>query len=344
MLPQRCGCGSTRDSVGGGRSAGTVRAVPVSVVIPCFNSLRFLPEAVDSVLAQTYADLDVVLVDDGGDDDLAGWAAGRGDARVRVVRQANAGVSAARNRGVAEACGDLVAFLDSDDTWEPGLVATLADRMASDPSLALAFSGYDVVDAEGRPTGRVHVVDWYGDVWERLVTDNPIAASAVMVRREVFTGLGGFRVNRDRFPIDVEDWELWLRIAERHPVAGVAEVLAHHRRHDSNSSSDVESLDAAYRHLLGVLFDGRTDERSAMRPAATAHCELLLAWHSLTDRHDADRAAGYLRSAERHHPAVRRTPEFWRARGATAAMAVLGPSGYGLVRDAGRRARRVFPR
>ena len=123
----------------------------VSVVIPCHNSLRYLPETLDSVLAQTFDDFEVVLVDDGGDDDLAGWLSGRPDERVRIVRQDNAGVSAARNRGIAESRGDLVAFIDSDDVWLPETLAELAACYDRDARIGLAYTGYDVIDAEGGP-------------------------------------------------------------------------------------------------------------------------------------------------------------------------------------------------
>ncbi|HMV74296.1 MAG TPA: glycosyltransferase, partial [Microthrixaceae bacterium] len=200
-------------------SAGTARApVSVSVVIPCFNSLDYLPETVASVLAQDHRDLEVVLVDDGGTDDLAGWVRDRAEPRVRLIRQDNAGPSAARNTGIAASDGELVAFLDSDDTWEPDYLSRMVGCF-DDPAVGLAYSGWDVVDAEGRPNGRATVSEWSGDVWDRFVTRNPVACSGAVVRRTVFDDVGVFAVNRDRFPIDVEDWEMWVRIAASHQVA-----------------------------------------------------------------------------------------------------------------------------
>ena len=247
-----------------------------SVVIPCYNSLDFLPATVDSVLAQTFGDFELVLVDDGGTDDLAGWAATVDDPRVRVVRQDNAGVSAARNLGIDSARGELVVFLDSDDLWVPDALERLVACFDREPSLGLAYGGWDVIDAAGRPNGRVYVSTWEGDVWEQFVIRNPVPASAVAVPRAVLVDLGGFEVNRDRFPIDVEDWELWVRIAAGHRVAVVSDVLVHHRLHDRNSSSDVASLEAAYRHFLDTVFEGVDDDRLALRSLATARTELVL--------------------------------------------------------------------
>ena len=186
------------------------------------------------------------------------------------------------------------AFIDSDDTWEPTFLAETVGHFDAEPDLGLAYSWYDVIDAEGRRNGRVIVSDWEGDVWEQFLTRNPVACSGAVVPKKVFESVGGFSVNRDRFPVDVEDWELWIRIAADHRVAVVSEPLVHHRRHDSNSTSNVESLDAAYRNMLEVVFDGVDGARLELRPmATTARAEILLGWHSLIDRRDGPRALAY---------------------------------------------------
>ncbi len=319
----------------------TLPCMRVSVVIPCFNSLRWLPETLASVLGSSFEDFEVVLVDDGGSDDLAGWAETLGDERVRVVRQDNAGVSAARNRGIAAAVGELVAFCDSDDLWSPSALERLVERFDEDPSVGLVYGWYDVIEGDGEPTGRVEAYGWEGEVWDRFVTANPVGMSASLVPVEVLRSLGGFRVNRDRFPIDVEDWELWIRIADSHRVAVVREILCHHRRHDSNSSTDVASLDAAYRFLLRSVFEGQPPQRMEVRPAATARAEMLLGWHSLNDDLDAHVAFAYRRSAARHLPGLRRKPDYWRLGAAAAALEVGGRRFYEGVRTAARRVRRA---
>ena len=315
-----------------------------SVVIPCYNSLDFLPATVDSVLAQTFGDFELVLVDDGGTDDLTGWAATVDDPRVRVVRQDNAGVSAARNLGIDSARGELVVFLDSDDLWVPDALERLVACFDREPSVGLAYGGWDVIDAAGRPNGRVYISTWEGDVWEQFVIRNPVPASAVAVPRAVLVDLGGFAVNRDRFPIDVEDWELWVRIAAGHRVAVVSDVLVHHRLHDRNSSSDVASLEAAYRHFLDTVFEGVDDDRLALRSLATARTELVLAWQSLNDNQDPDAALGYRRSAARHAPEVRRSVEYWRVGLAATALRAAGDRGYAAVRSGYALARRAAVR
>ncbi len=320
----------------------------VTVVIPCHNSLRWLPRTLDAVLGQGFEDLEVVLVDDGGDDDLAGWAARVGDDRVRVVRQDNAGVAAARNRGIDEARGELVAFCDSDDVWVPHALEAMLrryDELSSEPNdrpVGLVYGCYQVVLADGSPTGRVEAHEAEGDCWEYFVTANPVGMSATLVPRAVLDELGGFEVNRDEFPIDVEDWELWIRIAAGYRVGLVRDVLYHYRRHDSNSSTAVDSLDLAYRRLLTNAFAGVSAKRRELRPRATAHIDKILAWQSLNDERDATKALAYRRSARRHDPAVMTTPDYWRLGAAARAMSLLGQGGYEALRSSAGSARRLL--
>lgn len=317
----------------------------VSVVIPCHNSLRWLPETLDSVLAQELsAEIDafeVVLVDDGGEDQLAQWADELAQDRVRVVRQENAGVSAARNRGIASSHGELVAFCDSDDLWLPDTLANLVAALDADERNGMAYGWYEIIDGLSEPTGSVHRCDWQGAIWEQLITANPVGASGVIVRRGALDDVGVFRVNRDRFPIDVEDWELWLRIADRWSVGLHRGVVCQHRRHDSNSTSDVASLEQAYAHLFEVVFDGAPPQRRALRPVAEANASLILGWQWLNDRDDPVRALAHLRRAARLVPSMRRTPEWWRLKVAATALSVGGRPGYRAMRGTNAALRRA---
>lgn len=318
-------------------------AMRVSVVIPCHNSLEYLPQTLESVFNQdlspgVVADLEIVLVDDGGTDDLEAWLSTQpyprnGVRRVKLVRQENAGVSAARNFGVRESSGNLIGFCDSDDLWTPVTATLLAQEFIAQPEIGMAYGWYDVIDADGEPTGRVIKSTAEGDVWEDFVLDNPVAASGSMVSRRCFDDVGGFVENRDRFPIDVEDWELWIRIAATCRVGMVPQVVVHYRRHESNSSTDIESLELAYRHLIDAIFADAKAERAKLRPRAEARYKMILAWQSLNDRHDHEAAGRYLSDALADLPELRRSPEYWRVRTATAVLGRTGERGYRLMRS-----------
>ena len=118
----------------------------VSVVIPTYNRARVVGEAIDSALAQTHERLEVIVVDDGSTDDTAERVGRRRDRRLRYVRREHAGVSSARNAGIAAATGDLVSFLDSDDLWKPEKIETEVAALARHPEAGGVFSDLEKRD------------------------------------------------------------------------------------------------------------------------------------------------------------------------------------------------------
>ena len=322
-------------------------AVQVSVVIPCYNSLRYLPETLASVLDQDLPPelegaYEVVLVDDGGTDDLSGWVGGWATSGSGSSARTTRCGRCPQHRHPQK--GAFVAFCDSDDLWEPTTVAELWRAFGDDPRVGLTYGGYDVIDEEGRPTGRASICDWQGEVWERLITGNRISASVVMLRREVFDDVGYFAENRHRFPVDVEDWELWLRVAARWRVGVAPRVLMHVRRHGENATLDIESLEAAYANLLEVAFADVSPERRALRPVCAANIEVRIASMWLNDRRDARTALEHLRRARREWVGVRRDPEYWKLVGSAAALRLTGPRGFEALRHSSRSARRALRR
>jgi hypothetical protein len=165
-----------------------------------------------------------------------------------------------------------------------------------------------------------------------------------MVRRAALDDVGVFSVNRDRFRIDVEDWELWIRIAARWRVGLVPHVVYRYRRHESNSSTDLESLEAAYRNLLDVVFTDVSPERRALRPVAESRIDVILAWQSLNERQDPVASLEHLDRAARSWPPLRRTVEYWRLRTAATALRWSGATGYRLLHRANTTARRLRDR
>ncbi len=205
----------------------------VSIVMPCYNGAAFLAAAVDSVLAQTYRDYELIVVDDGSTDRSAEILAGYGG-RLRVIRQSNRGVSAARNNGIGQARGELVGFLDSDDYWDPEFLEEMVQGMA-DPRTAIAYCGWQNVGAgEGKPfvppdyegADKMHHMLRFASLW-------PI--HAVLIRRSLMPAGPAFN---PAYPA-CEDYDLWLRIASFHRIQRVPRVLAYYRRHgEANATSD----------------------------------------------------------------------------------------------------------
>jgi glycosyltransferase involved in cell wall biosynthesis len=200
----------------------------VDVVIPAYNPGPFLEEALRSLVAQTLTDWRAFVVDDGSTEDL-GWV-GTLDARIVRLRQANAGPSAARNRGIAEGSAPFIAFLDADDLWLPRKLKVQTQTMTSE--VGLSSTAFEIVDAAGVRTGGGF--EGYATSRTELLQGNGICASTVMVRRDVLARAGPFRVELRQ----VQDWDLWIRIAETSVLIKVPEVLARYRVHSANLSGN----------------------------------------------------------------------------------------------------------
>lgn len=189
------------------------RAPSTSIIIPAYNRFSFLCEAIDSVLAQTDSDYELIVVDDGSTDATETVATIYGE-RLRYVRQENRGVSAARNRGIAEARGDLIAFLDSDDLWCPEKLAVQKAVMEKDPSCQISYTE----EIWYRNGVRVNPMKKHakasGWIFEKSLRLCLISPSSVMVRRALLDRVGTFD---EAFPV-CEDYDLWLRISKDYPV------------------------------------------------------------------------------------------------------------------------------
>src|SRR5262249_15019068 len=140
------------------RVRGGDRSVPeVSVVVPAYNAERTLRETLDSVLGQTLQDFEVLVVDDGSSDATAAVARDAGDPRVRVLSVPNGGVARARNLGIQEANGDLIAFLDADDLWRPRKLERQVEALEARPRAGMSFTAALRIDADGDPLGPMPV-------------------------------------------------------------------------------------------------------------------------------------------------------------------------------------------
>lgn len=206
----------------------------VTTVIPAYNAQKFVAESVNSALAQTGVDNEVIVVDDGSTDDTPRILANFGD-RIRIVSQPNSGLATARNNGAKIASGEWIAFLDADDIW-------LANKLSS--QLAAADENVGMVYTNCRNFGAVQWVNELtseafdlreGDLFEPLLLENFIAASTVMMRTSWFEQLGGF----DPAPGGCEDWDLWLRYSATGGITKLCrEPLTEYRWHETSMTSD----------------------------------------------------------------------------------------------------------
>lgn len=223
----------------GGTAAASSRpsaAALVSIVIPAFNAEAYLAQAIQSALGQNYPTLEVIVVDDGSTDGTAEVIERFGE-RVRSLRQANAGLAAARNAGAALAQGAYLAFLDADDILHPDKLAVQAAALDQNPVMALVASGLRLVDAQGRLLQVVRPWAHHPQIdGERLAYIGLVGVHGVLLRREWFMRVGGFDV---RLPF-CEDMDFWWRLwAAGGVMAWRPAVVGDYRVHSNNMSQRV---------------------------------------------------------------------------------------------------------
>lgn len=204
----------------------------VSVVIPTYNRADYLREAIESVLAQTFRDFELIVVDDGSTDGTQELAASY-NGKLKYLRQQNSGPSAARNNGIKNAAGRYVAFLDSDDIWLPEMLAKQISLFRKNPAAGLAATGYCLMDVRHQLTDTVIL---HEDELETLRNGNHyknfFATSGVMVKKHCFEAAGLFNEGLHF----AEDWDMWLRILHHYSFAYLPEALMHYRVHPAKIS------------------------------------------------------------------------------------------------------------
>jgi glycosyltransferase involved in cell wall biosynthesis len=225
--------------------------VRISAVIPTHNRRERTVEAVESVLSQTLRPDEVIVVDDGSTDDTPSAVARFGDA-LTLIRQEHSGVSAARNRGIGASSGDWLAFLDSDDLWEPGKLQAQMKALDTHSDYRIVYTDEKwIKDGRYRNQGKRHAKH-SGWIYERCLPLCIISPSSVLVHRCVFDTVGLFD---DQLPA-CEDYDMWLRVCARFPVLYLPEKLTVKRAGDWPQLSAQHSLDRYRIIALTKILEG----------------------------------------------------------------------------------------
>jgi glycosyltransferase involved in cell wall biosynthesis len=232
----------------------------VSVVTPTYNRARFLPDAVASVLAQTYADLELIVVDDGSVDDtrtvLEPFLA---DGRVRYFYQKNQGQSHARNHAIEHATGDFIAFLDSDDLWAPDKLEKQLAILQANPEVDIVHGDEAMIDEHGAVISLVNMKRYSGQISCYLLADNSVSITTALVRRRCFNEMGGF----DTSVGVADDYELWLRFSAKYLFHYEPGIVASYRVMADQISSDKRRRFAANERIICAFLTQHSGALSA---------------------------------------------------------------------------------
>jgi glycosyltransferase involved in cell wall biosynthesis len=224
----------------------------VSVIIPTYNRGWIVQEAIGSVLEQDFADYELIVVDDGSDDNTAAILTAYGST-ITVLNQPNRGVSAARNRGIAAASGQLIAFLDSDDLWLPRKLSTQVEFFKNHPDTVISQTQERWIRNGVRVNPRQRHHKFSGMIFEHSLALCLVSPSAVMLKKSLFDEVGVFD---EQLPA-CEDYDLWLRISCRYPVHLIDAPLVIKRGGHADQLSRAAGLDKyRIRSLVKIIDSG----------------------------------------------------------------------------------------
>lgn len=218
----------------------------VSILLTCYNHIRYLPLALDGILGQTFSDYEILALDDGSRDGSREWLKEReSEGKLRCIfNEHNLGTYATLNVGLAEAKGEYIAILNDDDLWAAGKLARQVELLEANPKIGLVHTGGWFIGEGGNrladpaPLGFVYPSTPTGDVLALEILYNHIITSSVLIRRECFEECGPF----DPSFFGSGDWQMWLRIAQKYEAGYVDEPLTFYRVHGLNASHQKDKI------------------------------------------------------------------------------------------------------
>jgi glycosyltransferase involved in cell wall biosynthesis len=220
----------------------------VSVIVPCYNHSKYIEQCITSIFNQTYANIELIVIDDGSKDDSFEKLKQLQKKNTFILEsQPNMGLSKTLNKAITKyAKGKYVACIASDDYWHPSKTETQVKYFESHPEMGFIFSKAYKINDTGKITGVLPDVKVPECSFNTLILNSCIPALTVMINKKAMDEVGLF--DEDSY---IEDWDMWLRIADKYPFAFVDEFLAYYRLHGTNISSNYTKMLEAKKRLIG---------------------------------------------------------------------------------------------
>jgi glycosyltransferase involved in cell wall biosynthesis len=262
-----------------------MEARKVSVILPVYGVEKYIAETVRSVLAQTFSDFELLIIDDGSPDRSLEICRQFTDSRIRIIQQQNRGLSGARNTGIRHAQGEYLAFLDGDDLWAPEKLEKQVAHLDHSPTVGLSFSRSAFIDEIGKDLKTYQMPQLTGITAGYLLCCNPVGnGSAPVVRQEVFQAIGKVAASGEVGYFDeslrrAEDIECWLRIAIQTPwlIEGIPEPLTLYRVNAGGLSASLLQQLASWEAVIEKTRRYAPELITQWEPIARAYQLLYLA-------------------------------------------------------------------
>lgn len=254
----------------------------VSVIIPAYNVESYIAATVQSVLDQTYPEIEVLIVDDGSCDRTVEVCEQIGDARIKILTQSNRGAAGARNTGIRHIQGEYVAFLDADDLWLPEKLETQIQHLESNPSVGISFSYSSFIDADGEPLGIYQTAKLRDFSLKEVLCRNPIGnGSTPVLRRQVLENIkfeADLYGQIEEFYFDEslspsEDTELWFRIfvQTNWEIQGIPEALTLYRIYSQGTSANLDKKQRSWEKLIDKIHTYAPELAPQLKDPANAY-------------------------------------------------------------------------
>ncbi|MEO1144456.1 MAG: glycosyltransferase family A protein [Cyanobacteria bacterium J06638_22] len=265
----------------------------VSVVIPAYNAENFIEKTLESFLAQTHQNLEILVIDDGSSDRTAEIAQtySERDSRITLIQQPNGGVAAARNSGIQQAKGEFIAPVDADDVWHPEAVALMVQRFDTASEETGVVYGWSLdINESGKVIGGFHAATIEGLVLKTLLCHNFLGnASSTLIRRSCFDHVGGYDEQlKAQNAQGCEDWDLYLRLAEHYTFAVVPKFLVGYRKLSAGMSADSYKMARSQRLMLDKVRESHPEIPGMLHRLSRSSFYLYLAHQSHINRKSGD--------------------------------------------------------
>ncbi len=278
----------------------------VSVVIPVYNGEKKIQETIDSILNQTFSDFEIVVINDGSIDSTIEIIEKVSDSRLRLFSYSNTGLAASRNRGLAQASGEFISFIDADDLWTADKLEAQLRALREYPQAAVAYSWTDYINESSQFLHSGRRITATGDVYEKLLVMNFLEnGSNPLIRRQALTAVGGF----DESLPAAEDWDLWLRLAARYQFVAVQSAQVLYRVSANSMSTNLSRQEAASLQVIERAFSQAPKSLQYLKKHSLAQLYKYLTFKTLEvhpGKQKSIHAAKFLWRCVKYDPAMLR--------------------------------------
>lgn len=275
----------------------------ISVIVPAYNAEKTILETVRSIQAQTFSDFELIVINDGSKDGTVQVLEGIHDPRLKVFSYENGGLPVARNRGIDRSIGQYLSFVDADDLWTPDKLETQLAALQQNPAAGVAYSWTVLVDDQGNFLYKPDPIYYQGNIYARMLTGNFISSgSNILVRRDLVEAAGEF----DPTLKSAEDWDYYLRLAQRTEFALVPKYQILYRRSSQSMTSKVDVMEKNILIVIDRAFTQAPAELQYLRPQTLSNTNLFFAYLCLTFASDE---AGIRKAGEKLAKALRIYPK-----------------------------------